>query len=52
MFDRSFFQGKVGQAALASVAAMVVFVALTTQMQVAPDVVAALPSSIMAAEIA
>ena len=52
MYDRSFFQSKVGQAAIASVAAMVAFVALSTQMQMAPDMVAALPSSIMTAEIA
>ena len=52
MYDRSFFQSKVGQAAIASVAAMVAFVALSTQMQMAPDMVAALPSTIMIAEIA
>lgn len=41
MYDRSFFQTKLGQAALASIAAMCAFVALTTQMQVSPVVQAA-----------
>nr|WP_161593696.1 hypothetical protein [Parerythrobacter lutipelagi] len=41
MYDRSFFQTKLGQAALASIAAMCAFVALTTQMQVSPVVHAA-----------
>lgn len=36
MFDRSFLQTKLGQAAIASVAAMCAFVALSTQMQVSP----------------
>lgn len=36
MYDRRFFQTKLGQAALASIAAMVAFVALSTQMQASP----------------
>ncbi|MDN3644708.1 hypothetical protein QWY75_00655 [Pontixanthobacter aestiaquae] len=36
MYDRRFFQTKLGQAAMASIAAMCAFVALTTQMQVDP----------------
>ncbi|MGB7372653.1 hypothetical protein [Pontixanthobacter sp.] len=36
MFDRRFFTSKLGQASLVSVAAMCAFVALSTQMQVAP----------------
>lgn len=36
MFDRSFFQTRLGQAAAASVAAMALFVALSTQMHAAP----------------
>ena len=40
MFNRSFFQTKLGQAAIASVAAMVAFVALTTQMYATPAMAA------------
>jgi hypothetical protein len=36
MYNRAFFQTKLGQAALASIAAMTAFVALSTQMQVSP----------------
>ncbi len=36
MYSRRFFQTKVGQAAAASILAMVAFVALTTQMQATP----------------
>ncbi len=36
MYDRRFFQTKLGQAAIASIAAMCAFVALSTQMQVEP----------------
>ncbi len=36
MYDRRFFQTKLGHASLASVSAMVLFVALATQMQAAP----------------
>lgn len=47
MFDRSFFQTKLGQAAIASVAAMVAFVALTTQMYATPAVAAtAMPQAV------
>lgn len=42
MFDRSFFASKLGQASLASVAAMCAFVALSTQMHVAPAYAVAL----------
>lgn len=41
MFDSSFFQTKLGHASLASVSAMVLFVALATQMQTAPNFVLA-----------
>lgn len=36
MYDRRFFQSKLGQAAMASIAAMVAFVALSTQMHATP----------------
>lgn len=36
MYDRDFFQTKLGKASLASVFAMVLFVALSTQMQIEP----------------
>lgn len=36
MYDRSFFQTKLGQAASASILAMVAFVAMSGQMQMAP----------------
>ncbi|MGX7953740.1 hypothetical protein ACWPM1_14405 [Tsuneonella sp. HG249] len=36
MFDRSFLQTRLGHAALASVAAMAVFVALSAQIQASP----------------
>lgn len=36
MYDRSFFSSKVGQAAIGCIAAMCVFVALSTQMQIGP----------------
>ncbi len=41
MYDRRFFQTKLGQAAIASVAAMCAFVALSTQMQVSSTAQAA-----------
>lgn len=37
MYNRSFFQTKVGQAASASILAMVAFVAMSGQMQMAPS---------------
>ena len=43
MYDRRFFQTKLGQAALASIAAMVAFVALSTQMQATPAFAATIP---------
>lgn len=36
MYDRRFFQTRLGHAALASIAAMVAFVALSSQMHAAP----------------
>jgi hypothetical protein len=42
MYDRRFFKSQLGQAALASIAAMVVFVALSGQIQASP-VLAASP---------
>lgn len=36
MYNRTFFSSKLGQAALASIGAMVAFVALSTQMTVSP----------------
>ena len=36
MYNRRFFQTKLGRAALASVAAMTTFVVLSTQMHVSP----------------
>jgi hypothetical protein len=36
MYDSNFFQTKLGQASIASVAAMVMFVAVSTQMQIEP----------------
>ena len=41
MFDRRFFQTKLGQAALASVAAMAAFVAMSAQIQANPVLAAA-----------
>ncbi len=41
MYDRRFFQSQLGQAAVASIAAMVVFVALTGQIQASPMLAAA-----------
>ncbi len=52
MYDRSFFQSKLGQAAIASVSAMVTFVALSTQLHAAPEMIAAVPSTAIVAEIA
>lgn len=50
MYNRRFFQTKLGQAAMASIAAMCAFVALTTQMQVDPAFAAA--AQIEAVELA
>ncbi len=47
MFDRSFFQTKLGLASLASTSAMVLFVALTTQMQFAPHMAATTSAAIV-----
>ncbi|MCB2087961.1 MAG: hypothetical protein R3E18_05070 [Sphingomonadaceae bacterium] len=43
MYNRRFFQSRLGQAALASIAAMMAFVALSTQMQASPAFAAAMP---------
>ena len=40
MYDRRFFQSKLGQASIASVAAMALFVALSGQMQATPAMAA------------
>ncbi len=37
MYNRSFFQTKLGQAATASILAMVAFVAMSGQLQIAPS---------------
>ena len=37
MYDRNFFQTKLGQAAATSILAMVAFVAMSGQMQMAPS---------------
>jgi len=36
MYNRRFFQSRLGKAAMASIAAMAAFVALSTQMHAAP----------------
>lgn len=36
MYNRSFFQSKLGQASLASIAAMMALIAVSTQMQADP----------------
>lgn len=41
MYNRRFFQTRLGQAALASITAMAAFVALATQMQATPALAAA-----------
>lgn len=41
MYNRSFFQTKLGKAAMVSIAAMVAFVALSTQMHANPAYAAA-----------
>ena len=40
MFNREFIQSKLGKASVASIAAMTLFVALSTQMHIAPAVAA------------
>ncbi|GAA4035500.1 hypothetical protein [Parerythrobacter jejuensis] len=52
MYDRRFFQTKLGQAALASVVAMTAFVALSTQMHVTPAYAATPTTTIEMVEIA
>ncbi len=41
MYNREFFRSKLGKASIASISAMVIFVALSTQMNVYPSVVMA-----------
>ncbi len=52
MYNRSFFQSKLGQAALASIAAMTALIALSTQMQADPLMAAAPYASTHLIEIA
>lgn len=52
MYDRRFFQTKLGQAALASIAAMCAFVALGSQMQVAPAYASVTPAIIQGDTVA
>ena len=52
MYDRRFFQSKLGQASLASIAAMVAFVALSTQMHTAPALAVAAASQGVLVELA
>ncbi len=40
MYDRRFLQSKLGHAAVASIGAMLVFIAITTQMQFDPAMAA------------
>ncbi len=42
MYDSEFYKTKLGQASLASIAAMVLLVALSTQMQPSPVMAAAI----------
>ena len=41
MYNREFFRSKLGKAAIASISAMVLFVALSTQMTTYPSFIAA-----------
>ena len=52
MYDRKFFDSKLGQAAMASILAMTAMVALTTQFQVAPSSFATIADISMAVELA
>lgn len=52
MYDRRFFQTKLGQAALASIAAMVAFVALSTQMHATPAFAATIGEQSVLVEMA
>ena len=52
MFNREFIQSKLGKASVASVAAMTLFVALSTQMHIAPAVAATPVASGLLVEMA
>lgn len=52
MYDRRFFQTKLGQAAIASIAAMCAFVALSSQLQLSPAYAAQLDCEAAAVELA
>ncbi len=52
MYNRSFFQSKLGQASLASIAAMTALIAVSTQMQADPMVAFAPDSQMHLIEIA
>ncbi|WP_202388689.1 hypothetical protein [Pontixanthobacter aquaemixtae] len=47
MYDRSFFQTKLGQAAMASIAAMCLFVVLSSQMQMSPTLATVSPVDVV-----
>jgi hypothetical protein len=52
MFNREFIQSKLGKASVASIAAMTLFVALSTQMHIAPAVAATPVASGLLVEMA
>ncbi|HEX5645313.1 MAG TPA: hypothetical protein VFX62_07370 [Erythrobacter sp.] len=52
MYDRRFFQSKLGQASLASIAAMAAFVALSAQMHATPVAAVAAASHGLLVEMA
>jgi len=52
MYDRQFWNSKLGQAAMASILAMSAMIALTTQFQAAPDSFAGASALIATVEIA
>ncbi|MEE4289386.1 MAG: hypothetical protein V2J14_08450 [Erythrobacter sp.] len=52
MYDRQFWNSKLGQAAMASVLSMCAMIALTTQFHVAPDSFAGTTDLIAAVEMA
>lgn len=52
MYNRSFFQSKLGKAAIASIAAMTAFVALSSQMQVTSTMAATPHNGLAVIELA
>ena len=52
MFDRQFWNSKLGQAAMASVLAMTAMIAITTQFQIAPGSYASIADISAAVELA